>query len=96
MQFRIDKSANVQHGRHMLTYFHVLELIADRQGTDLKAAFTAAGLPTSTFYRAKNGTDLHYDTACRVWRLLTGEETLPEGLHPPRNPSTVVNVNDAA
>jgi predicted transcriptional regulator len=80
----------------MLTYFHVLELIADRQGADLKAAFTAAGLPTSTFYRAKNGTDLHFDTANRVWQQLTGEATIPEGLHPSRNPSASVDVDDAA
>jgi hypothetical protein len=86
----------MQQSFQMLTYFHVLELIADRQSADLKAAFTAAGLPTSTYYRAKNGTDLHYDTASRVWRLLTGEETLPEGFHLAGDPKAAVDVNDAA
>jgi predicted transcriptional regulator len=80
----------------MLTYFHVLELIADREGLDLKAAFQAAGLPTSTYYRAKHGTDLHYGTAARVWQQLTGETPILMGIQTTNNSEAAVDVNNAA
>jgi len=79
----------------MITYFETLERAAADLGADLKQAFTAAGLPTSTFYRAKNGTDLHYDTAVRVWERLV-ETELPERVHPTGNSKAALNASNAA
>jgi predicted transcriptional regulator len=50
----------------MRTYLHQLQALAADKGTDLKECFLAAGVPDSTYYRAMNGAELKFVTACRV------------------------------
>ena len=47
-------------------YIQQLENIANQCDIRLIDMFTHAGIPTSTYYRAKNGVDLRFDTAERV------------------------------
>lgn len=51
------------------TYFSQLQAKADSQRT-LLSAFIAAGVPTSTFYRARDGADMKHSTAVKVDRAL--------------------------
>ena len=61
-------------------YFSQLDKLAAHFGVDLKAAFEAAGVPDSTYYRAKNGTNaLRYDTATRVEAIINGSAIVHEG-----------------
>lgn len=48
------------------TYFDQLDAMALLSGVDLKDAFEAAGVPSSTYYRALYGADLRADTANKV------------------------------
>lgn len=58
----------------IVTYFDQLKTAASQFGGDpdavLLRAFTEAGLPTSTFYRARKGTDLRSDKAKSVAEVL--------------------------
>ena len=58
----------------IVTYFDQLKTAAAQFGSDpdaiLLRAFTEAGLPTSTFYRARKGTDLRSDKAKSVANVL--------------------------
>jgi len=59
-------------------YFQTLERMAQATGVPLLRAFDKAGVPSSTFYRARMGQDLRHDTAQRVAvalvRLAPGNE----------------------
>lgn len=70
-------------------YDQLTELAREIEGEpdrNLLRAFQAAGLPTSTFYRARQGTDLQSETASKVaevlrrWREMNGRtrNTVPE------------------
>lgn len=50
----------------IITYFEQLATLADARGIDLKLAFMEAGVPDSTYYRARAGQDLQARTAQRV------------------------------
>ena len=52
------------------SYFTQLQTLAEKHGVDLRQAFKDAGLPSSTFYRAKQGTSLYFDTACKVAEVI--------------------------
>lgn len=58
----------------IVTYFDQLKTAARQFGGDpdhtLLRAFIEAGLPTSTFYRARKGTDLRSDKAKSVANVL--------------------------
>lgn len=62
----------------IVSYFSQLATLADARGIDLKQAFLEAGVPDSTYYRARAGLDLHARTAQRVasW-LARRDEHLP-------------------
>lgn len=48
------------------TYFDQLDAMALLAGVDLKAAFEAAGVPSSTYYRSLYGAELKAETASKV------------------------------
>ena len=48
------------------TYLEQLEELAEHNGVDLLTAFRRAGLPTSTYYRARKGHGLRAETAMQV------------------------------
>jgi len=50
----------------MVSYINQLQNAADQAEMSLIQAFKKSGTPTSTFYRAINGTDLHLSTAKKV------------------------------
>lgn len=47
-------------------YINQLEDYAKKHDLSLKSMFELANVPTSTYYRAKNGVDLRFDTASKV------------------------------
>jgi len=51
----------------MKSYIEQLQDCANDAGIELLQAFKNTGIPTSTFYRARNGTDLHLATAQKVY-----------------------------
>ena len=54
----------------MITYMEQLVNKSVHLQIKLKDAFTCAGVPDSTFYRARMGKDLRYDTANRVSKAI--------------------------
>tara|TARA_R100001460_G_scaffold10461_1_gene24799 strand:+ start:22905 stop:23099 length:195 start_codon:yes stop_codon:yes gene_type:complete len=54
----------------MISYINVLFTESQKASVRLIDAFTHAGIPTSTFYRAKNGVDLRYSTATKVYKAI--------------------------
>lgn len=58
----------------IVSYFEQLSTLANAAGIDLKRAFTAAGVPDSTYYRARAGQDLQARTAQRVASRLTASD----------------------
>lgn len=58
----------------IITYYDQLLTAARQFGDDpdavLLRAFNEAGLPTSTFYRARKGTDLRSDSARKVANVM--------------------------
>lgn len=50
----------------MISYYQQLLSAADKAELPLIEAFKKSGIPTSTFYRARNGIDLHLSTAKKV------------------------------
>mgnify|MGYP003131562667 FL=1 len=56
----------MQYKQLMISYIHQLQAAADKADVSLLKAFKESGTPTSTFYRAINGTDLHLSTAKKV------------------------------
>jgi hypothetical protein len=56
---------------HIANYLAQLEALADAKAIDLRDAFAAAGVPSSTYYRAKRETtQLSYGTAVKVAGVL--------------------------
>jgi len=58
--------ASMHHNYGMISYLKQLEVAADKAQVSLIDAFKKSGTPTSTFYRAKYGTDLQLKTAQKV------------------------------
>lgn len=56
----------MQYNQLMKSYLNQLEAMASPTGIPLVKFFEMAGVPASTYYRAKNGTDLRMATAKRV------------------------------
>ena len=56
----------MQYKKNMISYINQLQHAADQAEMSLIQAFKQSGTPTSTFYRAINGTDLHLSTAKKV------------------------------
>ncbi len=62
-------------GKMMINkYINQLESYAEKHDVSLIAMFKKANVPTSTYYRAKNGVDLRFDTASKVAEAI---RTLP-------------------
>ena len=59
-------AAMSQHIVNMLTYMDQLIEQSTHASVRLKDAFACAGVPDSTFYRARMGKDLRYETASKV------------------------------
>ena len=62
----------------MDSYYDMLIKKAAEANVPLAKAFIKAGVPTSTYYRTLNGSELRYNTAKKVWRMLE----LLMGAHP--------------
>ena len=58
----------------MLSYYEQLICAAKQADIKLIQAFRYAGIPTSTYYRAANGTDLHLSTAKKVFQIINNSE----------------------
>ena len=50
----------------MDSYFAQLKTLSYQRDVDLRAAFSWANIPGSTYYRAKKRDDMRYDTALKV------------------------------
>ena len=50
----------------MDSYFAQLKTLSNQRDVDLRAAFSWANIPGSTYYRAKKRDDMRYDTALKV------------------------------
>tara|TARA_B100001059_G_C17822279_1_gene579060 strand:- start:914 stop:1123 length:210 start_codon:yes stop_codon:yes gene_type:complete len=50
----------------MEKYIEILQTHADFKEVELRSAFLDAGVPTSTFYRSKQGKELRHRTALKV------------------------------
>ena len=50
----------------MDSYFAQLKTLSNQRDVDLRAAFSWANIPGSTYYRAKKREDMRYDTALKV------------------------------
>ena len=61
------------------SYLEQLHHLATMANADLLKSFLKAGLPSSTYYRAINGTELRYDTATKVASVL--RRTIKEQAH---------------
>jgi len=62
----------------MLSYYEQLICAAKQADVKLIQAFRNAGIPTSTYYRAANGTDLHFNTAQKVLQIINNREVAEE------------------
>ena len=63
----------------MKTYLEILKEKAEAQQVSLLESFKMAAIPTSTYYRAINGTnELRYDTAIKVNRSIENFHTLQQ------------------
>jgi len=62
----------------MLSYYEQLICAAKQADVKLIQAFVNAGIPTSTYYRAANGTDLHFNTAQKVLQIINNREVAKE------------------
>jgi len=58
----------------MESYYDQLICAAKQADVQLIQAFRYAGIPTSTYYRAANGTDLHFNTAQKVFNIINNRE----------------------
>ena len=76
----------MQYKQLLISYIHQLQATADKADVSLLKAFKESGTPTSTFYRAINGTDLHLSTAkkvedtIKVYALQNRNQSLTTGL----------------
>lgn len=59
-------NASMHHKYGMISYLKQLEAAAEKAEVSLIEAFKKSGTPTSTFYRARYGTDLQLKTAQKV------------------------------
>lgn len=57
----------------MENYYKTLSDLATSKGVNLKQAFIKAGVRDSTYYRAKQGRDLRYETAKQVFEIIEKE-----------------------
>jgi predicted transcriptional regulator len=62
----------------MEKYMEILKHHADGRDVDLRLAFIEAGVPTSTFYRARVGKELRYKTALKVLESIDKLSSLQE------------------
>jgi len=60
----------------MITYMDTLIAKSTDANVKLKQAFVHAGVPDSTFYRAKHGAELRHDTANKVEKAIEELSTL--------------------
>ena len=61
------------HYKHFMMiykYINQLEHYAKKHDVSLIQMFKLANVPTSTYYRAKNGVDLRFDTASKVAKAI--------------------------
>ena len=84
----IELTACVQYNRDrhskrliMYDYFNQLKDKADAKNLDLRQMFILAGVPDSTYYRAKNGTDISRSTANKVYIAIEEEEVEEHAQH---------------
>ena len=63
----------MQYSPAMESYYDQLICAAKQADVKLIQAFRYAGIPTSTYYRAANGTDLHFNTAQKVFDIINRE-----------------------
>jgi len=68
----------MQYSAGMLSYYEQLICAAKQADVTLIQAFRHAGIPTSTYYRAANGTDLHLKTAQKVLQIINNREVAKE------------------
>tara|TARA_R110000822_G_scaffold44890_1_gene120305 strand:+ start:960 stop:1169 length:210 start_codon:yes stop_codon:yes gene_type:complete len=66
----------MQYSSGMLSYYEQLICAAKQADVQLIQAFRNAGIPTSTYYRAANGTDLHLSTAKKVFHWIDKSEVV--------------------
>tara|TARA_S200002703_G_scaffold22651_1_gene19355 strand:- start:249 stop:470 length:222 start_codon:yes stop_codon:yes gene_type:complete len=64
-------TASMQEYSRMKSYMTTLINRARRHGISLKDAFLEAGVRDSTYYRAKQGKELRYETAKLVFDYIT-------------------------
>ncbi len=64
----------MQYSSAMESYYEQLICAAKQADIKLIQAFIHAGIPTSTYYRAANGTDLHFNTAQKVFNTINNRE----------------------
>lgn len=62
-----------KHLLEITTHYEQLDLMARLLGVDLKSAFVEAGVPTSTYYRAKHGAELRASTATRIAAVIRND-----------------------
>ena len=68
---KIYIAASLQDYPGMKSYMTTLANRARRHGISLKTAFLEAGVQDSTYYRAKQGRELRYETAKLVYDYIT-------------------------
>lgn len=59
------------------SYFDQLQALAVRKNVDLREAFAKAGVPSSTFYRTRKGSDLSFSIVQRVERAINSPPSTP-------------------
>jgi len=59
-------AALLQYSIRMKSYYEQLNTLCNQRHINLRTAFVAADIPTSTFYRAKQRNDMRFDTAVKV------------------------------
>lgn len=76
---QVDKLTALMQLYSMKTYLEILKEKAEAQQVSLLESFKMAAIPTSTYYRAINGTnELRYDTAIKVNRSIENFHTLQQ------------------
>lgn len=95
LRFTMEMNMNQPLPR-ITSYLEQLHAMSTMAGVDLLWSFLKADLPSSTYYRAINGTELRFETATKVASVLrnqiklkangsshvaSGTETAPQGKH---------------
>lgn len=80
----------------MLTYIEQLEHKARQRGLSIQQAFSLADIPSSTFSRAmKDGRDVSYGVAIRVWEALECKK-VPNWVRSADTPNSCASLQTAA